>query len=232
MAKHGKKYRDAKEKLGEPVSLSPQQGFTTVKESSFAKFDESVDVDISLGIDAAKSEQIVRGSVVLPHNLGKKVRVIVFAKDKYIDQAVAAGADEVGSTDLIEKITGGWMDFDYAVSTPDMMSSVGKLAKILGPKGLLPNKKLGTVTFDVGPIVADLKKGRSFFKNDKTGLVHFAIGKKSFDDSKLDENLRAFLKAVVGARPNTAKGKYIKKVSLSSTMGPGVQIDCEDLLKS
>ncbi|MBT4855706.1 50S ribosomal protein L1 [bacterium] len=231
MAKHGKNYRGAFDKVDKETTLTPQQGFEKVKEASFAKFDESVDVDVRLGIDPAKGDQVVRGSVVLPHNLGRKVRVIVFAKDKYIDQAVAAGADEVGSTDLIEKITGGWLDFDYAVSTPDMMGAVGKLAKVLGPKGLLPNKKLGTVTFDVGAIVSELKKGRSFFRNDKAGLVHFAIGKKSFEGSQLNENLQAFLKSLMVARPNTAKGKYIQKVSVSSTMGPGVRIDYEDLIK-
>src|SRR3990167_977054 len=231
MAKHGKNYQNARGKVEEAV-LSPMQGFEKVKDASFAKFDESIDVDVNLGIDPAKGEQVVRGSVVLPHSLGRKARVVVFAKDKYAEQAEAAGADEVGSTDLIEKIAGGWLDFDYAVATPDMMGAVGKLAKALGPKGLLPNKKLGTVTFDVGPIVEDLKMGRSFFKNDKTGIVHFAIGKKSFAVDKLNDNLQAFFKELISARPNTAKGKYIQKVSISSTMGPGVKIDCEDLLKS
>ncbi|HJM68937.1 MAG TPA: 50S ribosomal protein L1 [Candidatus Babeliales bacterium] len=230
MAKHGKNYQTAREKV-EDITISPAQGFEKVKDAAFAKFDESIDVDVRLGIDPAKGDQVVRGSVVLPHNLGRKARVIVFAKDKYLEQAEAAGADVVGSSDLVEKVAGGWLDFDYAVSTPDMMGAVGKLAKVLGPKGLLPNKKLGTVTFDVGAIVTDLKKGRSFFRNDKTGLVHFAIGKKSFDGDKLNDNLQAFFKALMSARPNTAKGKYIQKVCISSTMGPGVKIDCEELLK-
>lgn len=231
MAKHGKKYRQVKEKIAENATFSVNDGFAKVKELAFANFDESVDVDVNLGIDPAKGEQVVRGSVVLPHNLGRKVKVIVFAKDKYAEQAEAAGADVVGAADLIEKIAGGWLDFDYAVSTPDLMGQVGKLAKVLGPKGLLPNKKVGTVTFDVGPIVQDLKKGRSFFKNDKSGIVHFAIGKKSFENEKLDENLRAFLKALMAAKPATAKGKYVQRISVSSTMGPGVHLNSDELIK-
>ena len=201
-----------------------------LKQLAYAKFDESVDVDINLGIDAAKGEQAVRGSVLLPHGRGKAIKVLVFAKDEYADQARAAGADYVGTQDLVEKIEQGWTDFNYAVATPDVMGMVGQLAKILGPRGLLPNKKLGTVTFDVGATVTDLKKGRMFFKNDKQGLVHFPIGRVSFDVQKLHDNLLSFIKALMQSKPAAAKGKFLKKVSLTSTMGVGLRVNPEELL--
>lgn len=230
MIKRGKNYKKAVKSVQKQVVLPVEQALLKVKEVAFAKFDESVDVDINLGIDASKGEQVVRGSVVLPYRRGKAVRVVVFAKGDAADKAAKAGADFVGSDDLIEKIGAGWMEFDYAVATPDLMGPVGKLAKLLGPRGLLPNKKLGTVTFDVGPVVEDLKRGRVFFKNDKGGSVHFAFGKKSFEVSQLRENLIAFVKALVSARPAAAKGKFLKKVVISSTMGAGVSVNPDELV--
>ena len=231
MAKHGKKYSAATEKA--PKSeLSAGVALQKVKDLSYAKFDESVDVAINLGIDAAKGEQTVRGSVVLPYSKGKEKVVVVFAKGEYADAAKAAGADFVGMEDLIQKINDGWIGFDYAVATPDVMGAVGVLARILGPRGLLPNKKVGTVTFEVADIVTDLKKGRAFFRNDKQGIVHFSIGKVSFDVQKLHENLNALIKSVVSSKPATAKGKYLKKVTLSSTMGVGVPVNSDEILRS
>lgn len=231
MATHGKKYESAKQALGglERV-LSLQSALEALKKNAYAQFDESVDVDVNLGIDPSKGEQVVRGSVILPHLVGKPARIIVFAKGDYADKARDAGADFVGAEDLVEKIEGGWLEFDVAVATPDLMGLVSKLAKVLGPKGLLPNKKLGTVTFDVEQVVADLKKGRTFFKNDKSGLVHFKIGKASFDNANLKENLEAFLKALVAAKPPAAKGKFIQKITLTTTMGPGMQVNPDEIL--
>lgn len=226
---HGKKYNSALEKIDSSKAHSLKDAFTAVKEAAFAKFDESVDVDVNLGIDPSKGEQVVRGSVLLPHGTGKKARVIVFAKGAQADEAKAAGADEVGAEDLIEKIQKGWMDFEYAVSTPDLMGKVGSLAKLLGPRGLLPNKKLGTVTFEVGPIVSDLKKGRLFFKNDKQGIVHASLGKVSFGVDALVENAQAFMKALSAAKPAAAKGVFIKKITVSSTMGVGVPVSTDEI---
>ena len=231
MAKHGKKYRTAiaKKPSSElPVDVALQK----VKDLSFVKFDESVDVAINLGIDPAKGEQTVRGSVVLPHSKGKEKVVIVFAKGEYADAAKKAGADFVGIEDLIEKIQGGWLNFDYAVATPDEMGKIGVLARVLGPRGLLPNKKVGTVTFDVESIVTDLKKGRAFFRNDKQGIVHFSVGKVSFDVQKLHDNLDALVKAVVASKPATAKGKYLKKMTVSSTMGIGIPVNSDEFVRS
>jgi large subunit ribosomal protein L1 len=231
MAKHGKKYQAAVVK--KPSSeLGLDAALQKVKDLSYAKFDESVDVAINLGIDPAKGEQTVRGSVVLPYSKGKEKVIIVFAKGEYADAAKKAGADFVGMEDLIEKIQGGWLDFDYAVATPDVMGAVGALARILGPRGLLPNKKVGTVTFDVESIVTDLKRGRAFFRNDKQGIIHFSIGKVSFDVAKLHENLDALVKAVVASKPATAKGKYLKKITLASTMGIGISINSDEFVRS
>lgn len=231
MAKHGKKYQAAISK--KPTGgLSADVALQKVKDLSFVKFDESVDVAINLGIDATKGEQTVRGSVVLPHSKGKEKIVIVFAKGEYADAAKKAGADFVGMEDLIEKVQSGWLDFDYAVATPDVMGAVGVLARVLGPRGLLPNKKVGTVTFDVESIITDLKKGRAFFRNDKQGIVHFSIGKVSFDVKRLQENLDALVKAVVASKPTSAKGKYLKKISLSSTMGIGISINSDEFVRS
>jgi large subunit ribosomal protein L1 len=230
MAKHGKKYRNSFENIAKEV-MPVNEAFNAIKQGAFAKFDESVDVDINLGIDASKGEQVVRGSVVLPHGRGKRVTVLVFAKGDLADKAEKAGADYVGAEDLVEKIEKGWTDFDHAIATPDMMGLVGKVAKILGPKGLLPNKKLGTVTMDVAKAVADLKKGQAFFRNDKAGIIHFSIGKVSFTPDMLRDNLSAFLKALMSAKPATAKGTYFKKMSLSSTMGAGMLVDPQEMLR-
>ena len=232
MAKRGKKYIEAAQKIGKEEILSVAESVSKVKELAFAKFDESVDVHISLGIDPTKGDQSVRGSILLPHGRGKDVKVLVFAKGDHVDQAKSAGADYVGDQDLIDKISGGWMEFDYAVATPDMMGVVGKLAKILGPRGLLPNKKTGTVTFEVGSVVKELKKGKAFFKNDKSGLVHFNFGKVSFDAEKLKENLSAFVKALVASKPATSKGKFLKKMTISSTMGVGIPVNPDEFLRS
>src|SRR3990172_2226648 len=204
MKKYGKKYRAAKVQVPAKGFLPVDDCIAKVKGLAYASFDESIDVDINLGIDPEKGEHSVRGSIILPHRIGKDIKVVVFAKGESVDQAVKAGADYVGSNDLIEKIEGGWLDFDYAIATPDLMGLVGKLAKILGPRGLLPNKKLGTVTFDVADIVQDLKKGRLFFKNDKQGLIHFSIGKVSFDVNKLRDNLVTFVKALAAAKPSSS----------------------------
>lgn len=231
MAKRGKKYQAA-------VTRKPNGGLAldaalqNVKDLSYAKFDEAIDVAINLGIDPAKGEQTVRGSVVLPYSKGKEKTIIVFAKGEFADAARKAGADFVGMEDLIEKIQGGWLAFDYAVATPDVMGAIGVLARVLGPRGLLPNKKVGTVTFDVEAIVADLKRGRAFFRNDKQGIVHFSIGKVSFDVQKLRENLDALIKAVVAIKPATAKGKYLKKVTLASTMGIGIPVNSDEFVRS
>lgn len=232
MAKMNKKYKKARQSLENGRSFSIQDALEQVKKLAYAQFDESVDLDINLGIDASKGDQGVRGSVTLPHSSGAEVRIIVFAAGEHYDKARSAGADFVGVEDLVEKIKGGWMDFDYAVATPDVMGKVGVLAKLLGPRGLLPNKKLGTVTFDVESIVADLKKGRAFFKNDKHGLVHFSIGKVSLDVAQLQDNVIAFVKALSAAKPASSKGRFIKKVTLSSTMGVGVSVNTDELINA
>ena len=232
MIKHGKNYRKAKELSNPGQTFSVENGFAKVKELAFAKFDESVDISVKIGIDAAKSDQAVRGSVVLPHGTGKLIRIVAFAKGEAAEDAKKAGADFVGMDDLIEKIAGGWVDFDYAVATPDAMGAIGKLAKILGPRGLLPNKKLGTVTFDVGAVVADIKSGKTFFKNDKSGFVQFSIGKVSFEVSKLKDNFMTFIKVLNSSRPSSAKGQFIRKISISSTMGVGVVLDVQDAMKA
>ena len=232
MSKHGKKYEKARQQVPRGQVYSVKEALAKMKGLVYAKFDETVDVDVNVGIDPSKGEQVVRGSLVLPHGRGKQVKVLVFAKGEYADQAKKAGADYVGSEDLVEKINGGWMDFNFAVATPDLMGLVGKLAKILGPRGLLPNKKLGTVTFDVASVVADLKRGQLFFKNDKNGIVHFSIGKVSFDENKLYDNLVAFIKSLSSAKPASSKGKFLKKVTVSSTMGPGFAISPDEILQA
>ena len=231
MAERGKKYKNVVESLGTVDVMPINEAFSKLKELKYAKFDESVDVDVNLGIDASKGDQVVRGSALLPNGRGRKVRVLVFAKGEHAEAAKQAGADYVGVEDLIEKISGGWMDFDFSVATPDVMGSVGKLARILGARGLLPNKKLGTVTFDVADVVADLKKGRAFFKNDKNGLVHFSIGRVSFEADQLSENLVSFIRSLVAARPATVKGQFIKRVHVTSTMGAGIQVSLDEVMK-
>lgn len=229
MAHHGKKYRQAAEQVDSAKVYSVKDGLGKVKELAFAKFDESVDLHVNLGIDPTKGDQVVRSSVILPHGSGRKVVIAVFAKGEYAEAATKAGADFVGAEDLIEKIEGGWLDFNYAVATPDLMALVGRVAKILGPRGLLPNKKVGTVSFDIDHVVSDLKKGRLFFKNDKSGIVHFSIGRKSFDLTSLQENLTAFLKALAASKPPSSKGKFIRRVTISSTMGVGVHVNPDEI---
>lgn len=228
MSTIGKKHRAVKELVRAQGPKSKKDALELVIKSSHVAFDESVDADIVLGIDASKGEQTVRGTVLLPHGTGKKVRVLVFARGEYEEQAQKAGADYVGLDDLIEKITQGWTDFDVAVATPDVMGVVGKVAKILGPRGLLPNAKVGTVTFDLASIISDLKGGRVAYRNDKGGVVHAPVGKISFGAEKLVENLKSLIKSVSSNRPATAKGTFIKKITVSSTMGPGVAIRSDD----
>lgn len=232
MSKHGKKYVKAVEGRGETEVFAVKDALNKAKELKYTKFDETVDVHINLGIDAAKGEQVVRGSVILPHGRGRSVKIVVFAKGDKAEEALKAGADYVGAEDLVEKILGGWMDFSFTVATPDMMGLVGKLARQLGPKGLLPNKKVGTVTFDVASVVSELKQGRVFFKNDKSGLVHFSFGKISFGANELYQNLAAFMKALVASKPATSKGKFLKKVTISSTMGVGIAVNPDEFLQA
>lgn len=228
MTHHGKKYTKAHEALGQKKFFSLQEGVNKLKELAYARFDESVDVSVNLGIDASKGEQVIRGSVLLPHGSGRTVKIAVFAKGQYADQAEKAGADVVGAEDLIERIEGGWLDFNYAIATPDLMGLVGKVARVLGPRGLLPNKKTGTVTFDIASTIADLKKGRLFFKNDKAGIVHSSFGRLSQGPEKLKDNLETFLKALASSKPASSKGKFIRKVTISSTMGPGIPVHADD----
>ncbi len=230
MSKVGKKHQKALDEVSKKITASAgaigwQEALEAIVQTAHAKFDETVGADIVLGIDATKGEQTVRGSVLLPHGTGKTVRVVVFAKGEHEEAAVAAGADHVGLDELIEKIKGGWMEFDAAVATPDVMGKVGQVAKILGPRGLLPNARIGTVTFDVASIVNDLRKGRLSYRNDKSGMVHVGFGKVSFGPQKLLENLTALINAIRSSKPATSKGKYFKKITVSSTMGPGVAVN-------
>jgi large subunit ribosomal protein L1 len=221
----GKKLRTAEGKIDRNVEYSLEEAVAKVKELAYTKFDETVDLAFNLGVDPRKSDQMVRGTVVLPHGTGKSVRVLVFAKGEKEKEAREAGADYVGAEDIVEKITKGWLDFDKVVATPDIMGVVGRLGKILGPRGLMPNPKLGTVTFDVGKAVKEIKAGKVEYKAEKAGVVHVPIGKVSFDPQKLVENARAIIDSVGRAKPSTSKGKYLRKLSISSTMGPGLKID-------
>lgn len=225
----GKRIRKAQETLGTVQIDSWKSGLEFVIKNASAKFDESVDVDIVLGIDPSKGEQTVRGSSLLPNGTGKKVRVLVFAHGDQEQAAKEAGADFVGEDDLIEKILGGWTDFDVSVATPDIMPKLGKLAKILGPKGLLPNKKVGTVTTDVAPVVNDLKKGRVSFRNDKGGVLHASFGKVSMGVDALRENLMVLVKSVKASKPASSKGKFLKKIVISSSMGVGVTLSPDEV---
>lgn len=220
----GKKMKDAGAKI-EPRLYSLREAVDLVKQTAYAKFDETVDLALRLGVDPKRSDQMVRGTTLLPHGTGKKLRVVVFAKGEKEQEAKAAGADYVGSDDLIEKIKGGWMEFDQAIATPDLMASVGKLGKILGPRGLMPNPKAGTVTFEVGKALAEIRKGRVEYKVEKAGIVHVSVGKVSFENTRLYENAMAVLESVMRAKPASAKGKYLKSATISSTMGPGIRLD-------
>jgi large subunit ribosomal protein L1 len=225
MPKHGKQFRTIKAKIDALKRYEFDEALEIITKNPAAKFDESVDVAMRLGVNPKHSDQMVRGAVVLPNGTGKSVRVLVFAKGEKEKEAADAGADYVGSEDLVEKISGGWFDFDKAIATPDIMGLVSKLGKILGPRGLMPNAKIGTVTFDVGRAIAELKAGKVDFRVDKNGILHVPVGKLSFGTAKLKENILALLETVMKLKPATSKGTYLKGVAISSTMGPGLKID-------
>lgn len=227
---HGKRYRSLAEKVEKNKRYPLSEAVRLVKATGKAKFDETVEVAMRLGVDPKQSDQNIRGAVSLPNGIGKKIRVLVFAKGEKEREASQAGADYVGSSELIEKIQKGWTDFDATVATPDMMKEVGKLGKILGIKGLMPNPKLGTVTFDVGKVVKEIKAGRIEYRIDKGGNIHAPVGKASFEEGKLLENVQAFLSEVVKVRPSSVKGQYIKGIALSTTMGPGIRVDLSEAL--
>jgi len=220
-----KKHASALEKVDSTKQYDINEAIDLVKQIIHTKFDETVDLAVNLGVDPRKSDQMVRGSVVLPHGLGKTVKVLVFAKGEKIAEAREAGADYAGADDMVEKIQGGWMDFDKVIATPDPMGSVGKLGKLLGPRGLMPNPKSGTVTFDVARAVKDVKAGKADYRTEKGGVIHVSIGKASFERDKLVENARTVIKAIEKAKPSSSKGKYLKKISISSTMGAGIPVN-------
>lgn len=225
MPKRGKKYLASKEKFDRLKKYDFNEAVQRAIDASYAKFDESVDVAVRLGVDPRHADQMVRGSVVLPNGLGKEVKVLVFAKGEKEKEALDSGADYVGNDDLIEKIKEGWFDFDKTVATPDMMGAVGKIGKLLGPRGLMPNAKTGTVTFDVGKAVNELKAGRIDFRVEKAGIVHAPVGKASFGPLKLVQNIAAFLEKIIRLKPAASKGTYLKGISVSTTMGPGIKVD-------
>ncbi len=229
MGRNGKRYNAAAGKVEEDRAYSLEEAAALVADDSGTKFDETVDLAVNLGVDPRHADQNVRGTVALPHGTGKDVKVAVFAKGDKAKEATDAGADHVGGDDLVEKIREGWTDFDRAIATPDMMSSVSKIGKILGPRGLMPNPKVGTVTQDVARVVAELKAGQVEYRVDKTGIVHVAVGKVSFGGGKIHENAQAVLTTLIKAKPASAKGAYVKNVSLSATMGPGVKVEVGDL---
>ena len=229
MANTGKKLKEALGKVDRNKSYPLKEAITLVKSASFVKFDETVDLVVRLGVDPRHADQMVRGAVVLPNGLGKDVRVLVFAKGEKEKEATEAGADYVGADDLVAKIQGGWFEFDTAIATPDMMGVVGKIGKLLGPRGLMPNPKVGTVTFDVGRAVKESRSGKVEFRVEKAGIIHAPVGKVSFDAEKLQENILALFDALMKAKPPAAKGTYVKKICLSSTMGPGVRCDSSDV---
>ena len=223
MAKTGKKYRAAAAKIEDrPYEL--KEAIATIHSAAYAKFDETVEVHMRLGVDPRHADQMVRGTIVLPHGTGKKMRVAVIAQGEKIKDAEAAGAEIVGGDELVEKIAGGFLDFEALVATPDMMKGVGRLGKVLGPRGLMPNPKTGTVTFDVAKAIKDIKAGKVEYRVDKTGIIHAGVGKLSFGVDKLEENAKALLEAVIKAKPAAAKGKYLKAAHMASTMGPSVTL--------
>ncbi|MCA1742770.1 MAG: 50S ribosomal protein L1 [Desulfovibrionales bacterium] len=225
MPKHGKKYNNSKSKVDSNQKVQVKDGVKLALETSYAKFDETVDVSVRLGVNPKYADQMVRGAVSLPHGLGKDVRVVAFCKGEKEAEAREAGADEVGGEELIEKIKEGWLEFDKAVATPDMMALVGKIGRVLGPRGLMPNAKTGTVTFELGTAIRELKAGKVEFKVDKAGIVHAPLGKVSFGPEKISDNLKALFDTLQKLKPSTAKGTYFKGIALSTTMGPGVRID-------
>lgn len=225
MPKHGKKYKLIKEKIDTHRKYTFEEGIKLAIDNAYTKFDETVDLAIRLGVDPKHADQIVRGAIVLPHGTGRPVRVLVFAKGEKEKEALKAGADYVGSDDLIERIKGGWLDFDKAIATPDMMGAVGKIGKILGPRGLMPNVKLGAVTFDVAKAVKEFKAGKVEFRVDKSGVVHVPLGKVSFGLERLLHNMSVLLEFILKLRPASSRGTYLRAVAISTTMGPGVKID-------
>lgn len=234
MPKRGKKYLEARKKANSESKYDFTGAVQAAINASYAKFDETVDVAVRLGVDPRHADQMVRGTVVLPHGLGKEVRVLVFAKGEKEKEAKNAGADYIGNDDLIEKIRGGWFDFDKAVATPDMMGTVGKIGRLLGPRGLMPNAKTGTVTFDLEKAVTELKAGKIDFRVEKAGIVHAPMGKVSFGPEKIVQNMAAFLDKIMRLKPSSSKGTYLKTIAISTTMGPGIKIDTafvRDLLK-
>lgn len=234
MPKHGKKYRESQSKIDTQKRYAFAEAIQGAIDASFVKFDETVDIAVKLGVDPRHADQMVRGSLVLPHGIGKEVTVLVFAKGEKEKEAQEAGADFVGNDELVEKIKGGWVDFDKAVATPDVMGSVGKIGKILGPRGLMPNAKTGTVTFDVARAVKELKAGKIDFRVEKAGIVHAPMGRVSFGAEKILDNVSAFIDKISRSKPSSSKGTYIRSISVSTTMGPGFKIDpvyVKDLLK-
>ena len=230
MATKRRRSEEIKNKLEPSNIYTVDEAFQMVKELSNAKFDETIEVAVKLGIDPNQSDQQIRGTVSLPHGIGKQVRVLVFALGEKASEAQAAGADYVGGEDLVEKIQSGWFDFESAIATPDMMRVVGRLGKILGPKGLMPNAKVGTVTFDLAQAVKEIKAGRLEIRNDRYGNIHLPIGKASFDISKLQDNFFALLETIVRMKPSAAKGRYVRNIAISSTMSPGLKLDVNNTL--
>ncbi len=225
MAKHGKKYREAFEKVEQEKRYALADAITLLKDIAFANFDETVELTMWLGVDPRKADQLVRGTIVLPNGLGTTKTVAVIAQGDKATEAEEAGADFVGADDIVDKIKGGWLEFDTLIVTPDMMSKVGQLGRVLGPRGLMPNPKTGTVTMDVGKAVEETKAGKVEYRVDKTGVIHTPVGKVSFENDKIEQNTRALINAVMRAKPATSKGRYVKKVNLASTMSPGILLD-------
>lgn len=231
MSKAGKKLTESRKKIDKNKKYSAQEAVALAVDTAPAKFDESIDVAVKLGVDPKQSDQQVRGAVALPHGLGKTVRVLVFAKGPKEEEAKAAGADFVGADDIVAKIQGGWLDFDKALATPDMMATVSKVAKILGPRGLMPNPKVGTVTMNVTAAVEAEKKGKLDYRVDKDGTVHATIGRKSMGSEKLTDNFRTFMASILKAKPSSSKGIYMKGIAISSTMGAGIKLDTVEFSK-
>jgi len=229
MGQRGKKYLEALKKVDRNKRYELQDGVKLLVETSYVKFDEGVDIAVRLGVDPKKPDQMVRGTAVLPHGTGRKVRVLVFAKGPKEKEALDAGADYVGGEDLVEKISKGWLDFDKAIATPDMMGLVSKLGKILGPRGLMPNPKVGTVTFELDRAVKEIKAGKVEFRVEKAGILHIPVGKVSFGFEKILENIKSVLDVILRAKPPTSKGVYLRSIALSTTMGPGIKIDPLDV---
>jgi large subunit ribosomal protein L1 len=230
MAKHGKRYIEAAKLVDPEKQYEPTEAAALVKKTATAKFDQTIEVHIRLGVDPRQSDEMVRGTIGLPHGTGKRVRIAVFAQGEKANEATKAGADEVGAADLIAKVDGGWSDFDVAIATPDMMGQVGKLGKVLGRKGLMPNPKAGTITMDLARTISELKSGRVEFKLDKSAIIHLGFAKASFTEEQIIGNLSALLEAISRAKPTGLKGTYIKGVSISASMGPGIAMDVPALL--